>query len=269
MNNNKIIDCHCHFITLDDFELYKKSSCATIYLNIRSITHNSLISAYDFNTFKNVDNMYLTEAIDLDHLESELIRVENNIQQNKKIIAIKIYLGYQHYYANDEKIKKVTKLAEKYGISMIFHCGETYSSNTSENPDKFADAIYIEELAKQFKNVNFIASHMNWPKFDNIFNLCEKYENIFTCISGCLDEIDKKKRSLQVKRAIEIANKYLEIYPNLKNKLMYGTDFFYADVAFTDVSDYMKIVNNLNLDNKENILYNTFLIAYKINEKKS
>lgn len=262
MKNKNIFDCHCHFVTIEDFELYKKTSPANKFLNIRSINHKVLVKPYNFDAFKGIENMYLTEAVDLNNLDDELIRVENNLKNNNKIIGIKIYLGYQAFYANDKKIKKVTELANKYGVSMIFHCGECYASEEKIN---HSDAKYIEDLAKEFKDINFIASHMNWPLFENIFNLCEKYDNVFTCFSGSLDAIDKDKRKIQVDRTVDIINKYLKEYPNLKNKLMYGTDFFSEGEAFLDVSDYVKIVEMLDLNEveKNNILYNNVFLAYK------
>lgn len=262
----EIFDCHCHFVERKDFELYKKTAHATKFLNIRSTNNPNLIKPYEFETFKDVKNMFFTESVDLYNLEDELERVEENLKNNNRIVAIKIYLGYQPFYANDEKIFKVTQLAQRYGVSMVFHCGETWTpDNNAENNNYYSDAKYIEDLAIKFKDVNFIGSHLNWPDFDNIFSLCEKYENVFTCISGCLDALDREKRDKQVNNAVEILNKYLKKYTTLKNKLMYGTDFFADDLAFIDVSDYKKIIQELELNEneKENILCTNIFKAYK------
>lgn len=265
MPKKEIFDCHCHFVEKKDFELYKKTANATKFLNIRSTNNPNLIKPYNFETFKNEKDMFFTESVDLYNLEQELARVEKNLKNNNRIIAIKIYLGYQSFYANDEKIFKITKLAQKYSVSMVFHCGETYTlDNTSGNNDNYSDAKYIEDLAIKFKDVNFIGSHLNWPDFDNIFSLCQKYENVFTCISGCLDAIEREKRNSQIQNTIEILNTHLKKYPALKNKLMYGTDFFADDLAFVDVSDYIKIVEGLELSEfeKENILCSNIFSAY-------
>jgi len=256
-----ILDCHCHFVTLEDFALYKKTSSANQFLNIKSIHHEVLVGIYNFDTFRDVEDMYLTEAVDLYNLEEELLRVERNLKKINKIVGIKIYLGYQPFYANDEKIRKVTELANQYHVSMIFHCGECYASG--EEVDH-ADAKYIEDLLKDFPDISFIASHMNWPEFDSVFSLCERYDNIFTCFSGCLDEKEVDKRNQQIENNIEIINQYLKKYPKLKNRLMYGTDFFSEGEGFVDVSGYMKIADSLDLseEEKENILYNNAKLAY-------
>ncbi len=262
----EIFDCHCHFVSKEDVELYKKTAHATKFLNIRSTNGTGLVKPYNFETFKNEDNMFFTESVDLYNLNAELIRIEENLKSNSKIVAIKIYLGYQSFFANDEKIDQVANLAQKYGLSVTFHCGETYSpENLDPNNNEYADAKYIEDLAIKFKDVNFIGSHINWPNFDNIFRLCEKYENVFTCISGCLDAVEKEKREEQVKYTTDILNTYLKQYNSLKNKLMYGTDFFSDDLAFVDVSDYIKIIEGLELtqEEKEKILCTNILSAYK------
>ena len=260
-NYNCIIDCHCHFVNLDDFNVYQKTSVADKYINIRSINHEVLVKPYDFKTFESIDNMYFTEAVNLDDLENELIRVENNLKSIRKIVGIKIYLGYQQYYANDDKIRRVCELANKYKVSMIFHCGECYLNGEKIS---YSNAKYIEELAISFQNINFIASHINWPEFDSIFSLCEKYNNIYTCFSGCLDAIDKIKRQIQVENVIRILNEAIKKYPQLKNKLMYGTDFFPDGEGFVDVSKYVEIAQNLNLSDEEksNVLYFNCLKAY-------
>ena len=262
MNNKNIVDCHCHFVTLADFELYKMTSSANKFLNIRAINHDILVKPYNFSVFKDIDNMYLTEAIDLTNIEEELIRIESSLKTISRIVGIKVYLGYQEFCANDERVLSVVELANKYGVSMIFHCGECYAVGEKIN---YSNAKYIEDLAIKYKDVNFIASHMNWPLFDDLFELCEKYDNIYTCFSGCLDAIDEEDRRHQVDMVIEYINEYIVKYPKLREKLMYGTDFFACGEGFVDVSDYIEIINRLNVSEieKENILYNNAFLAYK------
>jgi len=257
-----IFDCHCHFVTLEDFAIYQKTSSATKFINIRAINHEVLVKPYDFNTFKDFDNMYLTEAVDLEKLDLELERVETNLKNNVKIVGIKIYLGYQPFYANDERIKKVTRLAQKYGVSMLFHCGECYED---EKEITYSDAKYVEELAGKFKDVNFIASHINYPKCDHVFKLCEKYDNVFTCFSGLLDAEDEIEKEVLINEITTIINHAFLKYPKLKNKLMYGTDFFAHGENFRDVSAYLEVVKGLDLPEEEkiNILHNNVFKAYQ------
>lgn len=62
-----------------------------------------------------------------------------------------------------------------------------------------------------------------------------------------------------------LAEELERVDENLKNKLMYGTDFFSDDLAFVDVSDYIKIIEKLELseEDKNQILCTNVLKAYK------
>ena len=64
-----------------------------------------------------------------------------------------------------------------------------------------------------------------------------------------------------------ILNKYFDIYPSVKNKIMYGTDFFAVSDEYSDVSSYIKVIDLLNVDEKEkrDILYNNVCRAYNTN----
>ena len=61
-----------HVLTKEDFNLYMKTACADKYINIRGL--------------------YIDE---------------NGLNKYPRILAIKMYLGYQKYYANDKRIFKV------------------------------------------------------------------------------------------------------------------------------------------------------------------
>ncbi len=51
--------------------------------------------------------MYFIDSVDLDNVDNELIKLKNGLNKYPRILAIKMYLGYQKYYANDKRIFKV------------------------------------------------------------------------------------------------------------------------------------------------------------------
>ncbi len=75
----------------------EKTANATKFLNIRSTNNPNLVKPYNFETFEDEKDMFFTESVDLYNLEYELTRVEKNLKKNNKIVAIKIYLGYQFF----------------------------------------------------------------------------------------------------------------------------------------------------------------------------
>lgn len=259
-----IVDCHLHAITKDEFELYKKTSCADKFVNIRGLYIDEMLDPYDFEDFIDNRDMYFIDSVDLNDVDNELIKVENDIKKYPRIIGVKIYLGYQKYYANDERVYKVIDFADKHSLSVTFHCGEMCDDEGKSVYSPFSDAKYIEELAIKYPSVNLIASHMNWPNFESLFNLCNKYKNVYTCFSGCNDGASQEERNEQNLWISEIINKYVEKYPNVKKKVMYGTDFFDDTGEYQDVSSYIKVMDllELNDEEKQNILYNNVCDAY-------
>ena len=261
-----IVDCHMHVLTKSEFDSYKKTACANKYINIRGLYIDEMLDPYDFEEFIDNDNMYFIDSVDLDDINNELDKIEKDINQYQRIIAIKIYLGYQKYYANDKRIFKIVEFANKHNLAVTFHCGEIYDNDGKSSYSPYSDAKYIEDLAINYPKVNFVASHINWPNFDNLFYLCNKYDNIYTCFSGCNDGENIEEREKQNLLISNVINKYIELYPNIKKKLMYGTDFFSVSDEYSDVSSYIKVIDllNINEQNKKDILYNNVCRAYNI-----
>ena len=111
--DNCIVDCHIHSLTKEDLLLFKKTSCANKYINIRGLYIDETLDPYDFEEFIDDKDMYFIDSVDLDDVDNELVKVQNDLDKYPRIIAIKIYLGYQKYFANDERIFKVTEFASK------------------------------------------------------------------------------------------------------------------------------------------------------------
>ena len=261
---NNIVDCHVHTLTKEDFNLYKKTACANKFINIRGLYIDEMLDPYEFEEFLDNHDMYFIDSVDLNNVDDELIKIENDIKKYPRIIAIKIYLGYQKYYANDSRIHKVCEFASKNNLSVTFHCGEIYDDDGKSSYSPYSDAKYIEDLAIKYPNVNFIASHINWPNFDSLFDLCHKYNNVYTCFSGCNDGETEESRDEQNKLIADTLNKYMKKHPNIKKKIMYGTDFFAVSDEYNDVSSYIKVLDLLELDEKEkqDVLYNNVCDAY-------
>lgn len=259
-----IVDCHMHTLTRDEYNLYKKTACASKYINIRGLFIDETLNPYEFEEFIDNSDMYFLDSVDLEMVDEELKKVDNDLKKYPRIIGIKIYLGYQKYFANDERIFKIVDYASKHNLAVTFHCGEIYDEDGKSSFSKYSNAKYIEDLANKYPNVNFIASHINWPEFDPLFYLCDKYDNFYTCFSGCNDGWNEEERNRQNKLIADTLNKYFKMYPKVKKKVMYGTDFFACSDDYSDVSSYIRILDLLDITDKEkeDILHNNVCKAY-------
>lgn len=260
------IDCHVHFLNKKDYEIYKKTACADKVINIRGINIEEMLKPYRFEDFADCSDMYFLDSVDLNHVDESLKNIEKDLIDYKNIIGIKIYLGYQKFYANDRRIKEVAEFASKNKLAITFHCGEILGENDESIFSEFSDAKYIEELLNLYPNTTFIASHLNWPNFSSIFEMCSNYSNIYTCLSGTNDGETKADRINQNQYIAKTINKYIEKYPQVKKKIMYGTDFFASSDEYNDVSSYEELINLLNITEQErqDIMYNNVKRAYGI-----
>lgn len=115
-----IVDCHCHLTNKRLYNEYKAKSYATKIITIRPIK----ILGQDMEVSNNEEQFYelLMDKDDLfgiecieygENIEEQLERIQKRLETCKKIIGLKLYVGYQHFYANDPKIFEVYKFAKK------------------------------------------------------------------------------------------------------------------------------------------------------------
>ena len=48
MKYNRIVDCHMHTLTKEEFNLYMKTACADKYINIRGLYIDEMFDPYNF-----------------------------------------------------------------------------------------------------------------------------------------------------------------------------------------------------------------------------
>jgi hypothetical protein len=82
------------------------------------------------------------ERFDGDHLA----RVEETLKRGD-VVALKAYLGYLHYGPGSPGYRPYYRLAAKYRIPVIFHCGDTYSHLAKV---KYAHPLPVDEIAVDF-----------------------------------------------------------------------------------------------------------------------
>ena len=160
-------------------------------------------------------------------------RLEEGLKSGK-YGCIKVYLGYIHQFAYDEKYTPAYKLAEKYKVPVVFHTGDTYST---EAMLKFAHPLTIDEVAVKFPKVNFVIAHCGNPWTKSAAEVAYKNPNVFLDVSaflvGDLKKLPKQKVETYVVGPIKWIFGYLED----PTKLMFGTDW-----PLTEMKTYVAVV---------------------------
>lgn len=118
------------------------------------------------------------ERFDRDHLA----RVEEVLKQGK-VKALKAYLGYLHYEPYSPGYRLYFKLAAKYKVPVIFHCGDTYSRTAKV---KYAHPLKIDEIAVDYPDTKFVLAHFGNPWLTDAAQVVYKNKNVWADLSGIL-----------------------------------------------------------------------------------
>jgi len=219
----KKIDIHCHTTNHKLYGLhtdYARIEDILENMQKHEIEKTVLVATYFPHKGSGVKNQMLLERIE-GHPELIMfgsLNMEDNLNAgieeldclaaSEKIQGIKLYPGYQEFSPSDDKAFYVYELAEKHNIPVMLHTGSLHCSIRDQYDLECAviehrakdtrckgiycikENLYLSEprqltkAAKKFPKVNFIASHIGYPYFDQMIALMRACPNVYTDISG-------------------------------------------------------------------------------------
>lgn len=169
---------------------------------------------------KQPPNMYLCLGINPHQLD--LAALERKITEDSKVVGMKIYAGYYHYFIHDEIYSPVYKLAAKHNLTVAIHTGDTYSE---KGLLEYSHPLAADRLAYNFRDVNFILCHMGDPWIMDACEVAYKNKNVSIDISGLLagnaNLITETERRAPVMQHYKQGITYLNNY----KKVLFGTDW--------------------------------------------
>lgn len=259
-----IIDIHTHVCNKKIWEEYRKKSSNKInkiiaipYFNKTSQDIPKIPDVEELLEFTDSkENIYALGSIDMDgDLETQLSKHEE-LFQTGKIVGIKLYTGYQHFFPYEEKVVRVAKLCEKYNKPLVFHSGDLFDP-TDAAILKYAHPLHIDELAKLCPQTKIVISHFGFPYFLETTNVVAANENVYVDISAVIVKFStaRETRAIQKQYAADL-KRVFTYYPIMKEKVMFGTDFAGEETPLCLVESYIKITKKLlNKTQRENAFY--------------
>jgi hypothetical protein len=142
--------------------------------------------------------------------------------QSKRVSCIKIYLGYVHQFAYDKNYEPAYRLAEKYGVPVVFHTGDTYST---KGKLKYSDPLTVDEVAVDHPKVTFVIAHCGNPWIESAAEVAYKNPNVYLDGSAFLIGDLAKINPEVVNRFMVQPLSYVFGYVDDPKKLMFGTDW--------------------------------------------
>lgn len=245
----KIIDAHLHtsfkrkdFIetakgirnkfTIEELEKNLKTNNIECVISITSDRTNPTPLEYNFiiNLAKKYRNIFGVVGINPKKIDKNSIKkIEEGIKLGL-IKGLKVYPGYYYTYPHDKVYYKFYKVAERYKIPVIIHCGDTYKK---EALVKYAHPINVDEVAVNFPKVNFIIAHLGNPWITDAAEVIYKNENVYTDLSGlCIGKDISSFTKTKVREALDYIDNY--------DKIIYGSDW-----PLVNMKSYIKIIKSI------------------------
>lgn len=107
-------------------------------------------------------------------------RVEAALQ-DKRIKALKCYLGYTYFGPEDPVYAPYYRLAARHNIPVVFHTGDSYSRMSKV---KYAHPLRVDEVAVDNPDVKFVLAHFGNPWLMDAAEVIYKNDNVWADLSA-------------------------------------------------------------------------------------
>jgi len=164
--------------------------------------------------------------------KKHLDRVEA-VLKLRKVKALKVFLGYYHFFPSH--YGPYFRLAAKFDIPVIFHTGDPYSPKSKI---KYADPMWIDEIAVDFPETKFVMAHFGNPWCDTAAEVVWKNENVWADLSGLwigtAEKFETEYKNGVLDFQIARFRQWIE-YAEKPNRFLFGSDWPLANlVAYRD-----------------------------------
>lgn len=185
---------------------------------------------------------------------TDLFVLEEHIRDGV-VGGIKLYPGYDKYAINDPSLEAVFRIAAKYDVPVMIHCGDTYSKSAKVRQ---AHPLLVDDVAVDYPDVKFVICHLGSPWFQDTAEVLYKNDNVYADISGLtLGDITDRFEAYLAHRVKEM----IMYMGDPGRQIMYGSDW-----PLVSMGPYLKFLHNLEFTDaqKENIAWRTAARLFKI-----
>jgi len=246
-----IIDIHTHVCNKETLETYKKKSknlvskiIALPFFENPPKVGEEIETLLEFS--EKEPSIFPTGCINMKNDIEKQLEFHEKLFLEKKICAIKLFPGYQQFYPFEKEVFPIARLCEKYNKPLLFHSGDFYDPK-NESFLKYSHPSHIDELAVKSPGTKIIISHFGFPYFIETANIVSKNKNVFTDISGTIDNwgISKKEVKILTKQYISDLKRVFNYYPDVKRKVMFASDYSGEKTDLNLVIPYIDVIKNL------------------------
>ncbi|OGH18362.1 MAG: hypothetical protein A3F31_00190 [Candidatus Levybacteria bacterium RIFCSPHIGHO2_12_FULL_38_12] len=236
-----IIDCHTHLgshnnrdFEADDLLNSMRRAGVEYSLVIANRTRGEGLTTDDvIQITKKNPKLKAIGNIEFDTLDLDQIEKLKGYLKDRKIFGVKLYLGYEEFYADDPKLSPLYKFCEKQGYPVVYHTGVLEVGY--KGLLKYSHPLTIDNVAASFPNLKIVIAHMGNPWILDCGAVMLKNDNVYMDLSGFFDEyksIAKEQVNFFIKRLWEFRQFVREF-----KKCLFGTDYpLYSQKEYLDAA---------------------------------
>lgn len=187
-------------------------------------------------------NVFALGTIDMEgDIASQLARHRELFQQ-KKIVGIKLYPGYQHFFPYDKRVDPVAALCAEFGKPLVFHSGMTHGL-IQGCVLKYTKPEALDEIAARHPTTNFVMCHMAYPDYMYAAAVLSKNANVFSDFSGIMcGEMDVPAYLDQ--NVADLTGVFTHM-TEIRDKIMFASDYVGTDNYLNMVQPYFELYERL------------------------
>jgi uncharacterized protein len=263
-----IIDCHVH---LNHYEgtkylpLEERKELLLHTMQNGNVDHSIILSSYKVNpdrpsteqlieVTKKHDNLSIVAGFSIDGHNDDDFQDCRKWLKDGLIRGMKLYCGYEHYYPYDKRYQRVYDLCIEYGVPVMIHTGDTFSS---KGKLRYSHPLNIDEIAVDNPELKIIICHIGNPWIQDCEEIIYKNKNAYADISGLvLGEFSHYFEDYMVDRVREFLN-----YAGEPRYLLYGSDW-----PLSSMDSYLNFAAKLELTqhSRELLMFRNAKSLFKI-----
>jgi len=166
--------------------------------------------------------------------EPELLGRLEALAREGAIIGLKLYPGFEPVYPSDPTCHALYELAQRYGLPVLLHSGETMGETWRE---KYNSPAETAALAARFPALSVIVAYFGQPHIAECREVLLAYENVYADVSGLADQGVMAACGTEA-----IASVLREVTLRRPEKVLFATDW-----PLCSVRDHMRLIESLNL----------------------
>lgn len=220
----KKIDCHTHIVNHAICEEYfRRTDSYALVMEFLPQFRTETLPDVSRELIAEEPRLFFCPVIDIHaDIPAQLAAISPQIEQYR-IVGLKVFLTYQHGRADDEKMLPIYRFAAEHQLSVTFHTGSCSLVLPTDNDLAGSNARYVQNVARQFPDVNFIVAHMDDPRYDACIPIVCETPNMYTDFSGAYEPGTPEGANMQW--AIDTFAKAIHQCPDAYRQILYGTDF--------------------------------------------